>query len=81
VREGQHGLVRALEVGNTWDTGYIRSTLARIYAVVGENTKALDEIETLLKAPSYFGPGWFRVDPNFAALRGNPRYERLVSGP
>jgi hypothetical protein len=30
--------------------------------------------------PFYLSPGWLRVDPNFAPLKGNPRFERLVAG-
>ena len=35
-------------------------------------------LEPLLKMPYYLSPGWLRVDPTFAALKGNPRYERLL---
>jgi hypothetical protein len=37
-------------------------------------------LETLLKVPHYPSPGWLRIDPTFAELKGNPRYERLVRG-
>jgi hypothetical protein len=54
--------------------------LARIYIVAGEPGKALDQLEPLLKIPYFLSPGWLRIDPNFAPLKGNPRFERLVNG-
>jgi tetratricopeptide (TPR) repeat protein len=81
IRDGERGMRRALEIGNPWDTGYIRGMLARIYIVVNEPEKAVDQVKVSLETPSYFGPGWFRVDPNFAPLRGNLRFERLVNRP
>jgi TolB-like protein/Flp pilus assembly protein TadD len=59
---------------------YIQHQLARIYLLVGEPEQALDQLEPLLKIPYYLSPGWLRIDPTFASLRGNPRYERLIAG-
>jgi serine/threonine-protein kinase len=57
---------------------YYQQLMARVYLMVGEPEKALDMLEPLLKLPYYLSPGWLRVDPTFAALKGNPRYDRLL---
>ena len=48
--------------------------------MVGEPDKAIDQLEALLKTPYFLSPAWLRIDPNFAPLRGNPRFKRLVAG-
>jgi hypothetical protein len=59
---------------------YYQHQLVSIYLLVGEPEKALDRLEPLLKIPYYLSPGWLKIDPNFAPLRGNPRFERLMNG-
>ena len=59
---------------------YDQHQLARIYIMVGEPEKALDQLEPLLKVPYNLSPGWLRIDPAFAPLKGNPRFERMLAG-
>jgi tetratricopeptide (TPR) repeat protein len=54
--------------------------LVEIYVLVGENERALELLEPLLEIPHGFSPGRLRIDPTFAPLRGNPRFDRLVGG-
>jgi tetratricopeptide (TPR) repeat protein len=80
IREGKRG-VGLLPISRDARNGpYLQHYLARIYILVGEPEKALDQLEPLLKIPYYLSPGWLKIDPAFAPLRGNPRFERLVNG-
>jgi serine/threonine-protein kinase len=75
---------RALELMNPARDGYtgpyIQHQLVRIYLLTGEPEKALDKLEPLLTLPYHLSPGWLRIDPAFAPLKGNPRFEKLAAG-
>jgi TolB-like protein/Flp pilus assembly protein TadD len=58
---------------------YFQHQLARVYVVVGEPEKAIDQLEPLMKIPYYLSPAWLKIDPNFDPLRKNPRFQKLVS--
>ena len=79
IREGEHGLALQPVSKDAFSGAYNQHQLARIYIILGEPDKALDRLEPLLKIPYYLSPGWLRIDPTFAPLRGNPRFERLVT--
>jgi serine/threonine-protein kinase len=80
IREGERGVALGPISEDAFTGAYFQHQLARIYLLVGEPEKALDQLERLVKIPYYLSPGWLRIDPNFNPLRGNPRFERLVGG-
>ena len=80
IREGQRGVALQPITRDAFSGPYMQHQLARIYVLVGEPDKALDQLEPLLKIPYNLSPALLRIDPNFAPLKGNPRFEKLLAG-
>jgi serine/threonine-protein kinase len=80
IRTGQRAVALMPTTKDAQWGPYIQHQLVRIYILVGEPEKALDQLEPLLRTPYLLSPGWLKIDPNFDPLRGNPRFERLVRG-
>jgi hypothetical protein len=80
IREGEGGLALQPVAKDAVNGAYLQLQLVKIYTLVGEPEKALDQLEPLLKIPFYLSPGWLKIDPNFDPLRENPRFQRLVAG-
>jgi serine/threonine-protein kinase len=79
VREAQLSVRLSPASRDAYIGPYIQHQLVRTYLLVGEHEKALDQLEPLLRIPYYLTPGWLRIDPEFAPLRGNQRFERLIA--
>ena len=78
IREAERA-AELLPISKNAQTGpYLQHQLVRVYILAGENEKALDKLEPLLKIPYYLSPGWLKIDPNFDPLRQNPRFKRLI---
>jgi hypothetical protein len=59
----------------------VKFQVARILIQSGEPDKALDLIVPLLSTNgSDLTPAYMRIDPSFAPLKGNPRFEKLIAG-
>jgi tetratricopeptide (TPR) repeat protein len=80
VSEGEKAVALRSSAQDGYNGPYYQHLLARIYIVLGEQEKALNQIEALLKIPYYLSPGWLKVDPTLDPLRKNPRFQKLVAG-
>jgi hypothetical protein len=77
VAEARAMAERALALGgDEWSTLY---NLACYHAYAGAPETALDLLERAT-ASGGGDPDWLRHDPDFAPLRGHPRFEALLAG-
>ena len=80
IAQGERG-VELMPVARDFSLGSeMRFALARILVRAGEPERALAQLEPLVREPYYLSPGWLRIDPNLAPLRGDARFERLAAG-
>jgi len=80
IREGK----RAVEIRPLSKDAYSGTqrilTLARIYAMLGEQDAAIDQLEVLLSIPSELSVPLLKIDPLWDPLREHPRFQALVAG-
>jgi eukaryotic-like serine/threonine-protein kinase len=79
LAEAERGLALARATPDATQIPYYEHQVVRIHLLLGEPERALDGLEALLKQPYWLTPAWLGIDPEFAPLRGNPRFERLIA--
>ena len=52
--------------------------MATIYTIIGEYEEAIDKLEVVLSMPSWCSAEYLMVDPLFAPLYDNPRFQVLI---
>jgi tetratricopeptide (TPR) repeat protein len=74
---------RALELAPLSDDAFAWTHAAHHAAMtfvrIGDYDAAIDQVEHLLKAPSWISVPLLRAFPAWAPLRGHPRFERLLA--
>ncbi|HEU4719926.1 MAG TPA: protein kinase [Gemmatimonadaceae bacterium] len=79
ISAGERAIALAAKKTNATLQPYLQHQLAKIHIAAGERAKAMSVLEPLLRGPYYMSPAWLRLDPTFAPLRGDERFERLAS--
>jgi TolB-like protein/cytochrome c-type biogenesis protein CcmH/NrfG len=64
---------------DTYDGLVLATNLAAIYAQVGERDLAVEQLAALIELPNGPTPGTLSVEPEWDALHGDPRFDKLVA--
>ncbi len=78
IREGKQGVALLPVSQNAFYGLYAEEEIAAIYAILGENDLALDQIEYLLSIPSWVTIPYIQLNPRFSSLMEHPRFKVLV---
>jgi hypothetical protein len=76
---GTRGVALAEATGDQFGAiAYAHHVMARLYVATGNHAQALAQLDTLFAKPYFISPAWLRIDPAWAPLRGEARFERLA---
>jgi hypothetical protein len=76
--EGERAIVLAPLSRDLGTGSYAQHQLVRIHLLAGARDEAITRLEPLLNIPYLLTPGWLRIDPTFAPIRGDQRFDRLI---
>ena len=79
IRYGERAIQITPMTRDAYTGVYLKYLLARIYLMVGETDRAIDQLESVLKTPFYVSPGWLRVDPEWNPIRTHPRFQAITA--
>jgi tetratricopeptide (TPR) repeat protein len=79
IREGKKAGELLPISREAWRGAYRARDLAHIYVMTGEYDAAMDQLEHLLSIPSELSASLLRIDPRWAPLRTNPRFQTATA--
>ena len=79
IREGDR-VVHIMPVSKDAMEGPLMlANLARIYVLLGEREKAIDQLELVLSRPGPLSANWLKADPFWDPVRTSPRFQQLAA--
>src|SRR5438552_736053 len=79
VREAQHAIDLMPISKDIYDGGLVLEGLAQVYTWSGDRDRALELLQKLLTMPGYTNYGRLKLHPLWSPLRGDPRFEKIVT--
>src|SRR5882757_2662830 len=79
IREGRRAIEILPITKDSIDGAELVKYMGVIYAWCGEKDLAIEQIEATLKIPSTLSYGNLKLHPNWDPLRGDPRFEKIVT--
>ena len=79
IREGKHACELLPYEKDSWVGVALMNNLALIYTQCGNKEAALETLQSSAKLPVGITYGELKQDPDWDALRGDPRFENLVA--
>jgi serine/threonine-protein kinase len=78
LAEAQRASELQPESKDALDGPHITEGVAEVYAILGDNDRAIEILDGLLNRPSYVTAQGLRVNPIWDSLRNDPRFQALI---
>jgi lipopolysaccharide biosynthesis regulator YciM len=79
VREGEHAVELLPPSKDALNGGLMMQRLARIYAQTGDANRAINFLQRIITLPNGLSYGTLKLEQDWDALRGDPRFEKIVA--
>src|SRR5436190_23549066 len=79
LQEAQHAIDLMPISKDIYDGGLVLEGLAQVYTWSDEHDHAIELLQKLVSMPSYINYGRLKFHPLWKPLRGDPRFEKIIS--
>ena len=79
IAEAKRAMELRPESMDAFEGPQITGSLAQVYAITGENQKAIEVFDHLLGQPGDLTVAFLKIDPTIGALRGDPAFQEMLA--